>query len=256
MHWFSSPKVRLAIIVNGLYFISLFTPTTQHSRPRLFSREYREYGNLEVREVSKRQPVYASLPPPSGPSKAATWVNKDFNQLDVYLTNDLTLVNRSGYRLLLSPAFTTRANNPEAPDTVLLRFVSYSNTWTYSDTNWLTITADGRYMWREDLSSRYSKNPVPQSDTEGEGGGIVRTAGINLPYELFIETISARQVIIQFGPDRVELTAEQIEALRDMHRRLPQPPPPDDAPAPVITNELNPPPPPRRSSGVGVRPKP
>ena len=32
MHWLSSPKVRLALIVNGLYFISLFTPTERYAR--------------------------------------------------------------------------------------------------------------------------------------------------------------------------------------------------------------------------------
>ena len=41
--------------------------------------------------------------------------------------------------------------------------------------------------------------------------------------------ISAKRVVVRLGPDRVELTADQIEALRDMHRCLPQPPAPGDS---------------------------
>ena len=222
MLWLSSPKVRLALIVNGLYFISLFTPTTPHSRPRLFAHAYENNG---ARVAPKKPQVFAALPPPSGPSKATTWVNNQHDQLDVYLTNDLTLVSRPRYRLLLSPTFTTRASNPEAPDTVLLRFVSFSDDPTPSGSNWVTITADGENMWYENVGIRYGGNVARQSDTEGnEGDGyeVVKTVGINMPYELFVETISARQVVVQFGPDRVELTVDQIEALRDMHRRLPQ----------------------------------
>lgn len=254
MSWFSNPKVRLALIVNGLYFISLFTTTTQpHKRSRIFARDYSEYELRDARAESKRPPIFAALPPPSGPSKATTWVNKEHDQLDVYLTNDLTLVRKPGYRLLLSPTFTTRASDPEAPDTVLLRFISYADKETPSDPGWLTITADGRNMWHENLSNEYSRNIVRRADTEEDkdnGGKLVNTAGINLPYNLFVETISARQVIVQFGPDRVELTAEQIEALRDMHRRLPQPPPPDEKGG--ITYDLKSAP---HAGGTGIGPK-
>lgn len=37
MGFLSNPKVRLALIVNGLYFISVFTPTPRHARPRTLS---------------------------------------------------------------------------------------------------------------------------------------------------------------------------------------------------------------------------
>lgn len=241
MSWLANPKVRLALIVNGLYFISFFIPTTPHTRPRFFAREYD--GSYESPKL-RRAPVYATLPPPSGPSKAATWVSGEGNkQLDVYLTNDLTLVRKPGYRLMLSPTFTTNASVPEAPDTVLLRFVIYADKERLSGTRWLSITADDQQIWPEDLDNRDSDSVWLQSSAnEAESGGTVGTAAIALPYESFVETISARQVIIQFGIDRVELTAEQIEALRDMHRRLPQPPPPDEKPEPP-------------SRGLGIGPK-
>ncbi|MDT5269075.1 MAG: hypothetical protein QOH49_1261 [Acidobacteriota bacterium] len=221
MCWLSSPKVRLALIVNGLYFISLFTPTQRHDRPHLFAH-MRE--PLPERAAPRRMPIFALLPPPSGPSQATTNVMKGFDQLDVYLTNDLTLVRRPGHRLLLSPTFTTRASNPQAPDTVLLRFVSYSDEQTFSDTSPFIISADGVSKVDATAGDWYSGSAARHSVAEGDDGEVIETVGVELPYEIFFETISARKVIIQLGHDRVELTAEQIEALRDMHRRLPQPP--------------------------------
>jgi hypothetical protein len=241
MSWLSSPKVRLALIVNGLYFISIFTPTTPHTRPRPFALAS---ATRDARGASKRAPVFAPLPPPSGPSKATTWVNKEFDQLDVYLTNDLTLLKRPGHRLLFSPTFTTRASNPEAPETVLLRFVSYSDEQTFSNNTPLTISADGARV-DDTANDLYSGNAGLHSVGEGDDGEVVETMGVTLPYEDFVEMVSARRVIIQLGPDRVVLTADQIEALRDMHRRLPQQP--EDPPPPADKT--------RQPSAVGVGPR-
>jgi hypothetical protein len=226
MNWLSSPKVRLALIVNGLYFISLFTPAWPHRRPRLFAHS--PEGQL-VRPTSKQHPVYTPLAPPSGSSKAAALLVKEYDQLDVYLTDDLTLVRRPGYRLLLSPTYTTRASKPEPPETVLLRFVSFSDGQILTDDTPLMITADGVNVLDESARRWSSGNAARRSVAEGAGGQVVQGVGVDMSYEAFIETISARQVLIQLGTERVELTANQIEALRDMHRRLPQPLPPDDS---------------------------
>jgi hypothetical protein len=229
MRWLSSPKVRLGLIVNGLYFISLFTPAAPHTRPRLFPRAQENY---ETRAAARRPPVLPPLPSPSTPTKAATYVARQFDQLDVYLTNDFTLVNRPDHRLLLSPTFTTRASKPEPPDSILLRFISFSGERTFSNFTPLIITADGENKLDERAHLWYGGGGVPG----GEGDPVVEGLGVELPYEVFLEILSARQVIIQLGPDRVELSAEQIEALRDMHRRVAQqiddpPPPPRTAPA-------------------------
>ncbi|MBV8857765.1 MAG: hypothetical protein JOZ02_12590 [Acidobacteria bacterium] len=218
MHWLSSPKVRLALIVNGLYFISLLTPPAAPTRPRLFARA------AEARTASKQTQPFAPLAPPSAPTKATTKVMKEFDQLDVYLENDLLLVSKPGHRLYLSPTFTTKASRPKEPDSVLLRFVSYSDVKTLSNTTPLSITADGVDEVNESTHLWYGGGAVP-----GSSSPVVEGVGVELPYEVFIEIVSARQVIVQLGPDRVELTAVQIEALRDMHRRLP---PPEDPPPP------------------------
>ena len=230
MHWLSSPKVRLALIVNGLYFISLFTPTTPYTRPRLFARAGER---LDARASAKTPPAYAPLaPPPSAPPKADVNYFKDFDQLDVFLTSDLTLVRRPGHTLLLSPTYTTRMSAHEQPRSVLLRFVSFSKGQVYTDTTPLLISADGRYKWDDsaEMDAAYSvsrTNTGRHSVTKDAGGSVVETVGVELPYETFLEIISARRVVIELGPDTAELNADQVEALRDMHRRLPQPPPPD-----------------------------
>lgn len=218
MHWLSSPKVRLALIVNGLYFISLFTPAWPHRRPRLFTHALEEQF---VRPTSKERPVYTPLAPDPGSSKAAAIQVKEYDQLDVYLTNDLTLVKRPGYRLLLSPTFMTKASQPEPPDTVLLRFVSFSDGQILTDATPLMITVDGVNMLDEHARRWSSGDTAHRTVAEGAGGQVIQGLGVDISYEAFIEIISARQVLIQLGTERIELTADQIEALRDMHRLLP-----------------------------------
>lgn len=237
MNWLASPKVRLALIVNGLYFVSLLTPPAAPTRPRLFQRAHGDYA---VRAAPKKAPDFAPLAPPSPPSKAATSVSKEFDQLDVYLTNDLTLVSKPGHRLMLSPTFTTRASRPETPDSVLLRFISYSNGRTLSNVTPLTITADGEEVLDESAHLWYGGDAVPA----GDGSRMIEGVGVELPYEVFIKVIGARQLVVQLGADRVELTADQVEALRDMLRRLPQP---EDPPPPSAKNG--------RPSAVKAEPK-
>lgn len=242
MRWLSNPKVRLALIVNGLYFISILMPVTREGRrPRLFARTFENSATREIEPRSKI--VFPRLPAPSGPSRAATWVNKSHDQLDVYLANDLTLVQRPGYRLQLSPNFTTKASSPEAPPTVLMRFVSYSDRPANLRATRVLITADGVALWDEGAGPGYFG---PQSSTEdkGEGGGgeVVETRGISLPYGIFFELIKSRQVVFKVGSDMFQLTAAQIEALRDMHRCLPQSPdsPPAPAAVPAVKSEKGP----------------
>lgn len=224
MHWLSSPRVRLALVVNGLYFLSLLTPTAAPTRPRLFPRAHEDYA---LRAAPKKAPAFAPLAPPSAPTRATIKVMKEFDQLDVYLENDLLLVSKSGHRLYLSPTFTTKASRPKEPDSVLLRFVSYSDVKILSNTTPLSITADGIDKVDESAHLWYGGGALP-----GSSSPVIEGVGVEVPYEVFIEIVSARRVIVELGPDRVELNADQIEALRDMHRRLPQqvedPPPPAD----------------------------
>ncbi|HEX8557611.1 MAG TPA: hypothetical protein VF668_05890, partial [Pyrinomonadaceae bacterium] len=218
MRWLSSPKVRLGLLVNGLYFLSLFAASPQ-SDTRALGRYVRALR-------PGRGPAFAPLPPAAGPSKATTYRGVGTNQVEVYLTKDLTLVNKPGHSLLLSPIYTADADGGMPPDTVMLRFVSFSRAQFYDDDSPLHIIADGEYVWPETSPAGLLKSgsdPSRHSATPGGDGQVVETIGETLPYDLFVEIAGARRVILRLGPDTVELNAEQMEALRDLHRKLPQP---------------------------------
>lgn len=195
MNWLSSPKVRLALIVNGLYFLSFFTPAARHRQPHFFTSVHESGGRLHVS-----------------------------------LKDDLTLMDEPGRRLHLSASF--RARPQEEPGWVTLRFMLFSNTGTYPEDCLLAIRADGVPLWpdsarggRNWASTAWSRERVPRSVTKLDGGQVLETLGaeslsMELPYDLFLKMISAKRLVIILGPDRAELTADQVEALRDMHRRL------------------------------------
>lgn len=218
MNWLFRPKVLLGLFVNAAYLLFCLAAPARHEQ----RRPYRPASQ-------RRATAPALLAPPSAPSKATTYYAKQSDQLNVYLTNDLTLIRRPGHTLLLSPTFSVRGQGGWQPATILLRFVAFSGgEQYYDDQSTLTIFADGVEMWpdRPGRLSRLSSGPaVPHSVTTQADGTVAETFGEEIPYEDFLDIISARQVIIGLDADRVELTADQIEALRDMHRRLPQPPP-------------------------------
>jgi hypothetical protein len=238
MSWLSSPKVRLALIVNGLYFMSLFTPTARHGRPDFFVRARATHAGRSVPAV---QPDPALFPPPSGPSRTSAF--ESGGHLHVSLNDDLTLVNRPGHKLVLSPSFNASAYPPAEPKSVILNFILYSDSdaKTRPGDCPLIIKADAEMLWpnraaidpRADLNT-CKRESVPRSSSKLEDGRVVETTAAEsfsaeIPYSTFLDIISAKHVVVRLGPDWVELNTEQMEALRDMHRRLPQPPPPDDS---------------------------
>src|SRR5215207_5934858 len=213
MSWFSSPKVRLALIVNGLYFMSLFTtPWSHHKRPGFFERARATRDARSVRAVPVAQPDYVPLPPPSAPSRAAAY--ESGGGLHVSLTKDLTLVRRAGRTLLLSPSFSVRTfpraeENLEEPDSVLLNFIIYADGETCPADCPLTIAADDKVVWPDythagtpAYSPGWQRVRVPYSSAKSADGQVVETMAaeslsIRISYEQFLDTISARRIIIK-----------------------------------------------------------
>src|SRR5688500_13240351 len=217
MRWLSSRKARLGLLVNGLYLVILLAPPLYWWRARVFPH---------TSERHRRALVYAPLPPAAGPSKAITYRGHGTNHVEVYLTQDLTLVEQPGHRLLLSPIYTADADAREPPDTILFRFVSCSRAQFYDDDSPLVILADGEQRWPVSslLDSPTPSDPrARHSATDGGDGQIVETVGEAIPYELFAEMVGASRVSVWLGQDRVTLSGEQLEALRDLHRKLPRP---------------------------------
>ena len=233
MHWLSKPKVKLALFVNALYLLTFFTPPSPpNTRRHLLAHTRRPPA---VRHSPVGLPEYVPLPPPSAPSRAAAY--ESGGMLHVSLSKDLTLVKRPGRELRLSPFFSAPAYPPNEPEFVRLSFILYTDKETCPGDCPLTITADGATMWplTEAADPRFNthgwrRERVPHTSSKLPDGSVVETLATEsfhteMSYETFLDMLSAKRVIIKLGPDRVELTADQIEALRDMHRRLPQPPP-------------------------------
>lgn len=229
MDWLSKPKVLLGLIVNGVYLLfCLATPSSQRP-PHAYSHPLLERSE----PAAQGRPLpYVPLPPPSKASKAESYYVSASDQLLVYLSNDLTLVNRPGHKLLLWLSFSVKNKSGEEPRGVFLRFVSRSRITSFSPDSQLVITADGVLKWPHGQSNEPAQEApwrnggkLPYS-IELDQNGVVETMGTEIPYADFIDIISARRVVVSLGPDRVELTPDQVEALRDMHRKLPQPPPP------------------------------
>lgn len=211
MLWLSSPKVRLALIVNGLYFFSIFTPTPPHTRPRFFAhaRESRGGDRASASESGRL--------------------------LHISPNNDLILVERPGRKLLLSPWFNASRLQPTEPKSIHLDFILFTTSSEAScpDNCPLTIKADDEVLWPKrsaidsgDHSYSWKRGSVPPSSSRLEDGSLVETMAAEsfsaeVPYDTFLDIISARRVVVRLGPDWVELTNDQIEVLRDMHRRLP-----------------------------------
>jgi hypothetical protein len=237
MRWLSSPKVRLALIVNGLYFISLFTPLSRHGRPHLFAHTYKPFSNGAAPVTL---PDYVPLPPPSTPSQATSYENGGL--IHVTLNKNLTLVRRPGRLLQLALFFHARTEPPEEPEAVDFSFNLYTDVEnSCPDKCPLNIIADdmtlapaytrsGASPHSDSLSRSTPRDYATQSEVDQMlASNFLDIVNTSVSYEQFLEILSAKRVIVRLGPDWVELTADEIEALRDMHRRLPQPTPFDDA---------------------------
>ncbi|MCA1622126.1 MAG: hypothetical protein LC795_23215 [Acidobacteria bacterium] len=226
-YWLSSSKVRVGLLVNGLYLLSLILPSPAQVGGRPYARTYRERAGDYAAPAPPRAltpPAYPPLPRARGESKVETSQVREADQLEVYLKQDLTLVNELGHKLLLSPTFATRLSRPEAPRTALLRFVSFSTRQFFANDTPVLITADDVKLWRYGADSEADSTPsrakVLHSASLDERGGVVETIGHEIPYEVFYNMLAAEKVTITLGRDSVRLTSEQVEALRDMHRRL------------------------------------
>jgi hypothetical protein len=226
MHCLANPKVRLGLIVNGLYLLSLvFMPAPPQTRARLYARAY-ERSAAHLR--SKAAPDYAPLSEQmlTTPLKAETHYWKESDQLDVFLTRELPLVRRRGHTLLLSPTYGARVLNPVRPRSVLMYFSSFSHEQLFDNDSPFVITADGVEVWRYGTTGPGDETPwnarAYYSSALDANYQVAETISHEIPYDVFVKVARARRVILELGPDTVELTPEQLEALRGMHRALPQ----------------------------------
>jgi hypothetical protein len=226
MHCLFKPKVQLGLFVN-LVFV-LFTCATY--TPLHHGRTYVDVGTSALKPMPPSVP-YAPLPPPAAPSKS-TVVDLGGGRANVMLTQDMTLVKKPGRTLVFSPSFNVSTLHAEQPSTVTLRFIIFSEKEACPGACMLVINADGSRVWESAADGTSStdwtrvKNPATNM-TLPDGQVAVTLAAETLttriPYETFFDIIGAKRVVLSLGPDKVELTHDQIDALRDMHRRVAPP---------------------------------
>jgi hypothetical protein len=227
MEWFYKPKVQLGVWVNLIFII--FTMASPSARVRMDGFHVHE-RRVERAGINETPPVpYAPLPPNSAPSRVT--VSNAAGRLNVFLNNDLTLVKKPGRTLLLSPSFTVDTRAGGQSPVVTLRFILLTNSDNEACPGacMFVVNADGLRLYESaaggDSSNGWTREKIPGTSTKMADGQIAETLPAEtfttqIYYDKFVEIISARRVVVSFGPDKVELTHDQIEALRDMHRQL------------------------------------
>ena len=221
-YWLSNSKVRVGLLVNGLYLLSLILPSPAQVGGRPFAHTYELFGAETSGRPARRPPVVVELPPPTGPSKATSHYDAGSGIVTYYLDKDMTLLASPDLQLVLSPSFIARAG--DSPGSVLLLFNGHSREQALSTNNQLSITADGKLAWPAysadgdpDWKGWNEDSALPYV-TRMPDGRVAEYIGKTIPYEVFAKAISARSVVVNLGPHAVELNAKQLEALRDMHR--------------------------------------
>src|SRR5205085_10106077 len=111
MEWFFKPKVMLGLLVNYIFImLTLFYPTFERTHP------VPQYASIQPDPVLV---PYAPLPPPAAPSTVT--VEDSGGQVNVSLSNELTLVKKPGRTLVFSPSVNARTRPAQPPHAVNLR---------------------------------------------------------------------------------------------------------------------------------------
>jgi len=226
MEWLFKPKVQLGLFINFIFIVFTVVASTVGGG-RVY--EYRRSPDFMPLPPANESLPDIPLPPPTGPSKATYYFDKSTGELDVYLDNDMSLIRRPGFVLLLAPLCTVHGSS-EQPRFVLLRFSAYSGAQYFAYDSSLTITADDEQIWpfpKSELDGSahgWTEERVPRSVKFGGDGHVVETIGKEIPYSVFVKAVTAKRVRLRLGPEETYLTKEQLGALRDMYQRISQPP--------------------------------
>ncbi|HKG13324.1 MAG TPA: hypothetical protein VKB12_08290 [Pyrinomonadaceae bacterium] len=220
MEWLFKPKVLLGLLVNFAFVI--FTLVSSSGERTALGRR-----RMPVVDTDSRTIPYA---PPAATGKVT--VLESDGRVSVFLTNDLTLVKKPDRTLVFAPSFSKGARPAEPPPTVTLRFTIFSGEEACPGACMLIINADGSHVWESaangTFSTGWTREKVPASTISLADGQVAETLAAEtfttkIPYKTFLDIINSKRVVLSLGPDKVKLTREQIESLREMHRRVAAP---------------------------------
>jgi hypothetical protein len=204
MEWFFRPKVQLGLFVNLIFVVfTVVSPIFGEHRSSVYI----------ARTVESEPPptpkVY--LPPRKFLPQATSAFDPDMNQVSVYTKNDLTIMNKPGGKLTLSPIFFVGGSAIKAPRQVLLRVYSFTTARaaTLPDEVEVEIKGERGNFW---AIATVAHDTTSVGDTKVEG------IGVQVPYATFLGIVSSEHVTVRVGQDEVTLTAPHLEALRDIQR--------------------------------------
>jgi hypothetical protein len=143
----------------------------------------------------------------SGAAKAAASYSKPRDETTVTV-NYLQLYGDAKDGLMLIALFTVPGDRVVAPETVTLEFSSYSARGLFSRDRRITISADGEAL--------ASGNARLKSSGRGADGVAAEFLSYDISYRQLLKMVEGREVEISLGPQRVELTPEQLQSLRGM----------------------------------------
>lgn len=227
VEWFYRPRVQFGFWVNLVFILYTVVSSAQDcARPSDY--EFSERARAYEAATGAAAVPYAPLPPPAPPSRVS--VAESGGRINVSLNKDLTLVKKTNRTLMLSPSVSFEPRPEAPPATVTLRFTLFSPGGdACPGACMLVVNADGARVIESAAngaqSSGWTRASVPATTTTLEDGRVAETLAAEtfttqVPYLKFVDIISARRVVVGFGPDRVELTSDQIELLREIYRRL------------------------------------
>lgn len=225
MEWFYKPKVQFGIWVN-LVFV-LFTLASPAPRVR-----HPDYGDDYSVSPAASPAAVPYAPPPAPPNKVS--VVDAGGRINVFLNSDLTLVRKPGHTLVFAPTITFDTSYPDAPPAkVVLRFTIFSQEKEACPGSCLlVVNADGERVVESAAGGasapEWTHEKVPASTMRLPSGEVAETLAsetlsTQISYQKFIDIISARRVVMSLGADRVELTGDQMESLRELYHRLAPP---------------------------------
>lgn len=197
--WLKSPRLLAAVVFNVAYLC--LSGVGGASDAPADDDAFGASGSL----------VQYSLRAPEGATpRVASYYSPEVNQTSVYPAEDLILVGGAGRRLLLSPIISWTGERSSAPKSVHFRFYSFADVSQYDTARGLRVTADGEELWE-------AAAPI-YSITFGHADRVVENLGAQVPFEVLARATAAETMKVAVGREEIELTAEQVNALRLMLR--------------------------------------
>ncbi|HVF43069.1 MAG TPA: hypothetical protein VM936_08665 [Pyrinomonadaceae bacterium] len=218
MEWLFKPKVQLGLLVNFAFvmFTVVSSLAGANAPPRWRPAVL---GELPA-------PVPVKVLPPLSSGKVLTYDENGRTQVSLY--HDLTLVKKADFTLTLSPSFSARTNPLRDLSAVTLRFIRFAREDPRCPGECpLVIDADGARVWPargRTSPAQWQREDVPGSTATSASGPVemmpAEILTTEIPYDVFLEMLLAERVKVSLGPDKADLTPEQREAMRDMHRQV------------------------------------